>query len=324
MRPFFLDEVCQQEAGGYRQGPIAKFQPVLLSVIIPSFNRCELLQKAVASVFASAGEGAVEVVVVDDGSTDGTVDYLRAQRQLKWQQQANAGPAAARNRGARMATGDYFAFLDSDDLWMPWTYRCYHAAIERSGAAFIAGKPRLFSDEAELSEAMDEPMQCRRFADYLASGDEWRWWGCSSFVIQRAAFFAAGGFHEERMNAEDADFALRMATADGFAQITAPVTFGYREHAVSEMKNASLNLKGTRHLLEAQLAGKYPGGVGRRREQWRIVSRHLRPVAVAGVASSNAEERTLAWRIYRATLVYHVRSLRWKFVLGFLWKAMRG
>lgn len=295
----------------------------MLSIIIPSYNRCELLQATVASIKDAVLAGGHEIIVVDDGSDDGTMAYLEGEAGVKVLQQANAGPAAARNLGAAHAGGEYLAFLDSDDVWFPWTLETYLEVIDETRAAFIAGKPYRFQDTAELSAVEHRPTETIGFADYLASGDEWRWWGCSSFVIQKEAFAAAGGFRHERMNAEDADMALRLGTAKGFVQITEPATFGYREHAVSEMKNAAMNIKGTRYLLETQLAGKYPGGSARRMEQWRIVSRHLRPVAVAGLGSVDMEARAFAWQIYRATLPHHLRSMRWKFVVGVLLKALR-
>lgn len=296
----------------------------MLSIIIPSFNRCDLLKASLASIRACGAKHEREIIVVDDGSEDGTIAYLEGQSDVKVVRQANAGPAAARNRGADLASGSYLAFLDSDDLWFPWTLSTYLEVIERTHAAFIAGKPLRFADGDALAQVEAEPLAIEEFTDYLASGDQWRWWGCSSFVISKEAFLAAGGFRDERMNAEDADMALRLGTAKGFVQITAPVTFGYREHAVSEMKNTAMNIKGTVYLLETQLAGNYPGGVARRWEQWRIVSRHLRPVAVAGVASADAQARQLAWAVYRATLPYHLRTMRVKFIAGFLIKALRG
>lgn len=291
---------------------------IMISIIIPSYNRCDLLAECLISLGDAKGD-ALEVIVVDDGSTDGTQNFLAEQKDIFWFVQENAGPSAARNLGASHAKGDYLAFLDSDDLWFSWTLKTYQAVIEQTQAAFIAGKPHRFADKQALATAASAGPQYETFHDYLASGDRWRWWGCSSFVIRTDAFKAAGGFNDVRMNAEDADLAMRLGTAGPFVHITAPVTFAYREHAVSEMKNSTLNVKGAVHLLETQLKGRYPGGKTRQREQWRIIARHLRPVALECLRS---DQRTLAWRIYRATFAYHLRSMRWRFLLGFLTKAL--
>lgn len=291
---------------------------MLISVIIPTFNRRDLLEQTLASVRSQAGTGC-EVIVVDDGSTDGTLDFLAQQDFLTWFQQKNAGPSAARNLGAANANGDYLAFLDSDDLWFPWTLETYRRLIADSSAVFIAGKPFRFTDMKAVQEAQNAPLERNEFADYLDSGDAWRWWGCSSFVLRRDVFEAVGGFTSKRINAEDADLAMRLGAAGKFVQVTQPVTFAYREHEVSEMKNTGLNLKGVEHLLETQLAGRYPGGRARRREQWRIIARHLRPAALQALESRH---RAFAWRIYRKTLPYHLLSGRWKFIFGFLLKAV--
>lgn len=100
-----------------------------VSVIIPTYNRRVMLKEAIASVTAQH-EADFELIVVDDGSDDGTWEELREgelaaalarmpQGCVKLVRQENRGPAAARNHGATLAAGEYLAFLDSDDLWMP-------------------------------------------------------------------------------------------------------------------------------------------------------------------------------------------------------------
>lgn len=91
----------------------------LVSVIIPVFNREAFLAEAVESALGQAG-ASLEVIVVDDGSTDGTA-RVAAQfaDRIRYVFQENAGPPAARNRGVSLAGGEFLAFLDSDDLWPP-------------------------------------------------------------------------------------------------------------------------------------------------------------------------------------------------------------
>src|SRR5450830_1529256 len=90
------------------------------SIVIPTYNRMKFLQQALDSVWAQTHDD-YEIIVVDDGSTDGTKDYLASlDGRVKTVRQSNSGPAAARNLGVRQAKGEYVAFLDSDDLWFPW------------------------------------------------------------------------------------------------------------------------------------------------------------------------------------------------------------
>src|SRR5262249_22901776 len=121
------------------------------SVIIPAYNRLNFLQQALNSVWTQIFTD-YEVVVVDDGSADGTWDWLVAQgKRIRAIRQPNRGPGAARNRGAREAQGDYVALLDCDDLWFPWTLDVFAWAIQNHGyPTILAGKWFEFVDVAEL------------------------------------------------------------------------------------------------------------------------------------------------------------------------------
>lgn len=95
----------------------------LISVVIPTYNRAGTIVRAIDSVIAQT-HGSFEVIVVDDGSTDGTSRII-AERygrdpRVRCILQANQGVSAARNKGLAEARGDYVALLDSDDVWMPW------------------------------------------------------------------------------------------------------------------------------------------------------------------------------------------------------------
>jgi glycosyltransferase involved in cell wall biosynthesis len=90
-----------------------------VSVVIPTYNRCSMLLEAVDSVLAQTSE-AFELIVIDDGSTDGTAEHLtRLGKPIQIERIEHSGPAAARNRGAELACAPLIAFLDSDDLWAP-------------------------------------------------------------------------------------------------------------------------------------------------------------------------------------------------------------
>src|ERR1700674_2867038 len=89
----------------------------LISVVIPVYNAAAFLAETLASVFAQQYH-PLEVVLVDDGSTDRSLAIAEAWvPPLRIRHQANAGPAAARNRGIEMARGEYLAFIDADDRW---------------------------------------------------------------------------------------------------------------------------------------------------------------------------------------------------------------
>jgi glycosyltransferase involved in cell wall biosynthesis len=90
----------------------------LVSVIIPVYNSECYLSEAIESVLSQTYR-SLELIVVDDGSTDRTRDIALSFPELIYIYQANSGTSAARNRGIHVAKGDYIAFLDADDLWLP-------------------------------------------------------------------------------------------------------------------------------------------------------------------------------------------------------------
>ncbi len=91
----------------------------LVSVIIPTYNRAAYILEAVESVLSQTYKH-VELIVVDDGSTDATGELLLQQgEKLTILHTSHEGPGAARNCGIAAARGDYIAFLDSDDVWLP-------------------------------------------------------------------------------------------------------------------------------------------------------------------------------------------------------------
>lgn len=100
-------------------GMLTSKRPALISVIIPAYNAARYLGAAIDSVLAQ-GWQALEIIVIDDGSTDHCVQVAQHYQPLvQCVQQPNCGPGAARNRGIRIAQGEFLAFLDADDLWLP-------------------------------------------------------------------------------------------------------------------------------------------------------------------------------------------------------------
>lgn len=91
----------------------------MVSVIIPSYNRALFLKEALDSVLLQKNV-EMEVIVVDDGSTDNTSAIVEScGHSIRYYYQPNAGVSAARNAGIKIARGEWLAFLDSDDLWLP-------------------------------------------------------------------------------------------------------------------------------------------------------------------------------------------------------------
>lgn len=110
---------------------------MIISALIPTYNRKTAVLRAIDSVLGQTVP-VHEVIVVDDGSTDGTTEVIRSRygSRVALLRQANAGVSAARNRGIRESHGDWIAFLDSDDVWLPAKIERQREAITALGSGF--------------------------------------------------------------------------------------------------------------------------------------------------------------------------------------------
>ncbi|WP_141619613.1 glycosyltransferase family A protein [Myxococcus sp. AB036A] len=284
------------------------------SVIIPTYNRARLLEAALASVFAQE-ERDFEVLVVDDGSTDDTLETLaRHGEQVRVLSQRNAGPGAARNLGIQEARGTYVAFLDSDDVWFPWTLATYRQVLEAEGTSLVLGTAALFSRAETLATMRREPLQVLRFADYLASAEDRTPRTACVLAVRTEALRRVGGFTPLRISGEDYDLLYRLGTDPGFAWVRAPVVVGYRQHVGSTSTSLESGYRGTRYLLEQERLGRYPGGTARRRERLEMLLYSLRHVTHWLLSQRRVD---LALDLYRRGLPLHLEAPRWRYVLGF-------
>jgi glycosyltransferase involved in cell wall biosynthesis len=178
-----------------------------VSVVIPTLNRAELLPRALESVFTQS-RPPEEVIVVDDGSTDGTGELVRARfGAARYLSQSHAGVSAARNRGIRAATGEWVALLDSDDEWLP-------EKLERQLAALEAEPDYDLCHCDEVWMRRGRRVNPRR--KHAKSGG-WIFQSClplcaispSAALIRRSVFDEIGFFAEDFPACEDYEFWLR-------------------------------------------------------------------------------------------------------------------
>ncbi|MBV0892987.1 glycosyltransferase [Paracoccus sp. Z118] len=185
------------------------------SIVIPAYNRAGEIGRAIASCLAQSFSD-FEIVVVDDGSADGTADVVEAMDdpRIRCIRQANAGASAARNTGAWAARGIYLAFLDSDDEFLP-------AKLERMDAAIRAeARPdltvwysQLVFDRGGGSRLVKPPRPIREdepVGDYLFADDGLM--QTSTLVVARE-LFARTGFDTDLRCLEDLDLCLRLEEA---------------------------------------------------------------------------------------------------------------
>jgi glycosyltransferase involved in cell wall biosynthesis len=288
----------------------------MFSIIIPVFNREALIKSALDSI-AGQWDRDFEVIVADDGSTDlsASIAEQHPVQPRVIRLSGNHGPSAARNAAATSAAGHYLAFLDSDDVFFPWSLATYRHLIEtHSSPSFLAGKPFSFPDERKLSRASVEDVTAVDYVDYLSSYKVWPWHGVSSFVVRKDEFLRVGGFEPRRMNGEDADLCLRLGDSPGFVQVMAPVTFGYREHECNLTRQLPLTVAGIIHQLDCERAGRYPGGTRRERCRRKIILRHCRPASLTCARAGRMGE---ALNIYWRTFLWNLVEGRLKYLCAF-------
>ena len=287
---------------------------VRFSVIIPTYNRRVLLRQALASVWAQTYAN-YEVIVVDDGSTDGTWDDLVAQgSRVRSVRQENAGPGAARNLGVQHAAGEYLAFLDSDDLWFPWTLATYARCLsENQNASLICGRG-IFFDSGPPSNSCSGPVECQ-FHSCLFNplgGQEFAF-PTPAVAFQRSAFLDLGGFRNLFI-AEDMDLWLRSGCLSGCIRVTSPVLCAERRHVTRTTSDLARTLEGLSFVLDEELAGIYPGGERFKRVREDRIARAFRSVSIACVRH---QRWTDAWNLYCKTLRMNYRLKRWRYLAGF-------
>jgi glycosyltransferase involved in cell wall biosynthesis len=181
-----------------------------VSVVIPTYNQASLLPEAIASVCAQQWPN-LEIIVVDDGSTDDTqkvLNQLSSERSLRWFRQNNAGAAAARNRGIHAATGEWIAFLDADDFWLPAKLAIQFEQLEKHGADFSFTNSRLRFENGHESE-LRCPIVERPLFHQLLTGNLF---GTPTVVLRKSCFDRVGLFDEQLRTGEDWDMWLRLAS----------------------------------------------------------------------------------------------------------------
>ena len=188
-----------------------------VSVIIPTYNRGAMLQEAIASVLARY-DVRLELIVVDDGSTDGSCEGLeraifaaRPAAQVRFQlirNERNRGVAAARNAGVAIATAPLIAFLDSDDLWAPTKLRRQIDFMRASSGCHIAQTEEIWIRDGRRVNPGRRHQ--KRAGDIFVASLRTCLISPSAVIMQTELFNTIGGFDEQMIAAEDYDLWLRI------------------------------------------------------------------------------------------------------------------
>ena len=220
-----------------------------VSVVVPAFNARRTLPATVASI-ESQTVRPLEIIVVDDGSTDDTAEVARSLDAdgLRVTTQANAGHAAARNTGIAAAQGHHVAFLDADDLWLPQKLERQLAEMRRDPSirALQHGAARI---DDELSLLWVEP--CRRSQDQLDDTLHFRNMPAlmSTLLAERELLEDVGGFDPSLVILQDWDLALRLARRGQFHSLP-DVMSAYRYFGTSQSANVEIHVEPGLRVLD--------------------------------------------------------------------------
>lgn len=200
-----------------------------VSVIIPTFNRKAVIDRAVRSV-VSQTVSPTEIIVVDDGSTDGSAAYLRRNySDIEVVEQENFGVSSARNHGVRVSSGRWLAFLDSDDAWLPRKLERQLAALERSEEYRICHTDEIW---IRHGRRVNPKLKHRKSGGWIFSK-------ClplcvispSSVLLDRSLLEDLGTFDEELPACEDYDLWLRICSRYPVLFVDEPLVVKYGGHA---------------------------------------------------------------------------------------------
>ena len=212
----------------------------LVSVVIPVFNGAPFVAKAVASVRAQ-GHGAVEILVVDDGSTDGTQEVLKRLEQnddIRWFQRSHGGPARSRNYGIAAAQGQFIALLDCDDVWLPGKLAAQLAVMRaRPDVGLVHTDFEVRFEDGTVEERVAarssrEPMVQAFAGGHVALP--------STLLIRKAVLDQIGSLDPELYGSEDSDLTIRLFRVTTFECIDEVLVHklqrghGYRDMAFDE------------------------------------------------------------------------------------------
>lgn len=209
-----------------------------LSVIIPNFNRAHLIGETLENVLRQS-RPPDEVIVVDDGSTDGSSLVIeRFAPRVRLIRQANAGPGAARNRGLAEARGELIQFMDSDDLWSPNKLEVQERALAQSGADF-AYSPWLQTPlEGRLATQCDPvlqqsaPPQRRSLLSWFLRGWLIVFQSC---LVRRALLERVGPYRTDMVTCEDVDLLFRMLLSGARGVHVPEALLVYRLHGPTQL-----------------------------------------------------------------------------------------
>jgi glycosyltransferase involved in cell wall biosynthesis len=221
----------------------------LISVTIPCYNQAQYLGEAIESVIAQRYP-RFEIIVVDDGSPDNTVDVARAYAGIRYMRLDNQGVSAARNAGVRESKGHYLVVLDAHDRLLP---NALHAGLscldDHPECAFASGHIRLISSDGSRLPFPEQ--SCIEREHYLALLQGCYIWTPAAVIFRHSVFESGFAFEPSLSGSEDWDLYLRISRSFSVCCHN-NVVAEHRVHAMSITANVGTMLKECMTALHRQ------------------------------------------------------------------------
>ncbi len=280
----------------------------VVSVIIPTYKHRDLVMETLASVWAQTFQD-FEIIVIDDGSPDGTAQLLRPLAQegrIRLIEQENRGQAAARNVGIAQARGEFIALLDDDDLWpddkLQWQVE---ALRERPHAVLVYGYAHAFGNAFGKEVDWIWPDCQGPQGQVQEAFYQWNWIASpGQMLVRHDAMRVVNGFDTRIWGADDWDLYIRLAARGEFIY-SHRLSLRYRYHANNASHNARRMYLNLRRVMHKHL-GRWPRA-GNARAWWS---------ARRFVRSRYHESRTARARAHTACGDWKKARVQWRRVLA--------
>lgn len=229
-----------------------------ISVVTPSFNQAAYIERTLASVLSQEGNFELESIVIDGGSTDGTLDILkRFEGRIQWRSEPDEGQSDAINKGFRQSSGDIVAWLNSDDEYLPGALHRVAETYRQKPFAWCFGNCiNIDEHDQEIRRSIT------RYKNWQSRRYSYRRLLRRLFIPQPSTFFTRCAYEETgELNREldytmDYDYWLRLGRRHDPLHIDAPLAC-FRVHAAS--KNGARYRKAAREALQTARRHAPPG-----------------------------------------------------------------
>lgn len=216
----------------------------LVSVIIPVYNGSLYLRAALESVFAQTYR-PLEVIVVDDGSVDDSGVIAQSFPEVHYIQQTNQGVAAARNHGIEAARGEFYAFLDQDDLWKPEKLKLQiDYLLSHPDVGYTLTQQQFFLEPGATLPAWFR----KELLTTVHTG-----WVLGTLVVRRTTFEKVGNFATDYSAANDTDWFFRAKAAETPMAVVPELLLLKRIHEANDSSRAKEILAEMRRVVKISL-----------------------------------------------------------------------